>query len=329
MAQDAARLRGELGREGRIGRAWRRTGQLIEHGVSNFFRDACTQRAAAISFYALFSIFPLAILCVAVVGIIANDETARNSVVNFLLDRLPLSEDKGGRQIEHALRHVTSQGTSLGIVGTVTLVIAASNVMASIRQALNLAFGINDDRPPVQAKLWDIFGVFVFGVLVTLSFALTLADAAFAKATKTADDLIPGAGGVIADALVNAGRIVPLLLAVLLFAGIYRFVPAERPRLRDIWPGVLLAAIGYEVAKAGFTLYLSRFADYGTVYASLGAVVAFLVFTYIVAFVALLGAEFAAEWPRVRAGEYDGGPSQPFHREIWGFVKGLFVRAKR
>ena len=86
------------------------------------------------------------------------------------------------------------------------------------------------------------------------------------------------------------------------FTGVFRYASAERPKLRDIWPGVLVAAIGYELAKTGFALYLDNFANYGAVYASLAFVVAFLVFTYIVAFVALLGAEVAAEWPKVRAG---------------------------
>jgi membrane protein len=304
----------------------RRTGQLIEHGVANFFRDGCTQRAAAISFYALFSIFPLAILSVAVLGLIANDDHVRTEVVNFVIDKLPITEDKGRRQLESALRKATAQGAGLGILGILTLLFAASNVMGSIRQALNLAFGVHDDRPPVQAKLWDIFGVFVFGLLVTLSFSLTLADEIFKNASKTADDVIPGFGGVLTDAVIGVGRIVPLLLAVVLFAAVFRLVPAERPHLRDIWPGVLVAAIGYELAKTAFTLYLSKFADYGAVYASLGSVIAFLVFVYLAAFVALLGAEFAAEWPRVRAGEYDGPPGPSFPRQVLGFLKSLFVR---
>jgi membrane protein len=301
-------------------------GQLIEHGVTNFFRDGCTQRAAAISFYALFSIFPLAILSVAVLGLVANDEHVRREVVDFVLDKIPLTEDRGRRQLETAMKRATAQGAGLGVLGILTLLFAASNVMGSIRQALNTAFGVHDDRPPAQAKLWDIFGVFVFGLIVTLSFALTLADELLDNAKKTADDVIPGFGGVLTDALISVGHLVPLVLAIVLFATVYRFVPAERPNLRDIWPGVLVAAVGYELAKTGFTLYLSKFANYGAVYASLGSVVAFLVFTYLAAFVALLGAEFAAEWPRVRAGAYDGPPGPPLHKQLAGVVKSLFVR---
>ena len=210
---------------------------------------------------------------------------------------------------------VTRDVAGFCVLGVFTLIFAASNVMGSIRQALNVAFRVQEDRPPVQAKLWDLFMVLVFGVLITLSLALTLVDSVV---TKTDSGLV--------DALQSIGRVLPLAIAVLVFTGIFRLVPAQRPRLRDIWPGVLVAAIGYELAKIGFAAYLQNFANYGAVYASLGAVVAFLVFTYVVSFIALLGAEIAAEWPCVRDGQYDGPPGPPFHRLVWGFVKSLFVR---
>src|SRR4051812_40298651 len=118
----------------------RRVGQLIEHGVGGFFAHGCTQRAAAISFYALFSLFPLAILCVAVLGLIKHDAAARRQVVDFLLDRLPLTGDNGRRQLERAMLHVTRDVAGFSALGIFTLVFAASNVMGSIRQALNVAF---------------------------------------------------------------------------------------------------------------------------------------------------------------------------------------------
>jgi membrane protein len=304
-----------LADETRAARAVRRAGQLVEHGVGGFFRDGCTQRAAAISFFALFSIFPIAILCVAGLGIVTSDITARREVVDFLLDRFPISEDDGRRQLEFAMLRVTREVTGFGLLGAITLVFAASNIMGSLRQALNAAFRVRDDRPPAQAKLWDLLMVVVFGVLVTASFGLTLID-----------NLVEETDSALLTTLQDLGRYAPLAIAVIVFAGIFRFVPAQRRPLRDLWPGVLVAAVGYELAKLGFTAYLDNFANYGAVYASLGSVIAFLVFTYITAFVVLLGAEFAAEWPCVRAGDYDGPPGPPFHKQVLGFVRGLFVR---
>src|SRR3954451_10963764 len=133
-----------LAGESRLARAWRRFGQLIEHGVGDFFAHGGTQRAAAISFYALFSIFPIAILCVAVLGIVKHDDTARRQVVDFLLDRLPLTEDQGRRQLEKAMLQVTRDIAGFSLLGVATLLFAASNVMGSIRQALNVAFRVEE-----------------------------------------------------------------------------------------------------------------------------------------------------------------------------------------
>jgi membrane protein len=322
MAESAA----SASRRSRLGVFARRVGQLFEHGITDFFQDGMPQRAAAISFYALFSVFPLAILCVAVLGIVANDTQVRVSVVDFLLNSLPLTESGGRRQLEDLLLQVTRDVAGFSVLGVLTLLFAASGVMGAIRQALNAAFDAEERRPPVQAKLWDLAMVLAFGVLVTFSFALTLADALRATLSKHADEVIRGSGGVLTKVLIDAGRVIPLLLAILIFAGMFRVVPAKRQKLRDTWPGVLVAAVGYEVAKFGFTIYLTHFANYGAIYASLGSVIAFLVFVFLAANVALLGAEIASQWPKVRSGGYDGPPGPPFHRQVYELIRGLFLR---
>src|SRR3954451_6792119 len=181
----------------RTGLAIRRVAQLLEHGVTQFFTHGDTQRAAAISFYALFAVFPLAILSVAVLGIVANDTQARVQVVDFLLNNLPLTEDQGRRQLENLLLQVTRDVAGFSVLGVATLLFAASGVMGAIRQALNAAFDAEERRPFVQAKLWDLAMVLGFGLLVTFSFALTLLDEMRASVSEHADEVIRGSGGVI------------------------------------------------------------------------------------------------------------------------------------
>jgi membrane protein len=263
-----------------------------------------------------------------VLGLVVNDQHARNQVVHFLLRNLPLTEDQGRREIEKVLRQATQNVTGLGVLGVITLLFAASGVMGSIRMALNAAFDAPESRPPLQAKARDLGMVLGFGLLVTLSFSLTLADELRRQASAKANDLIHGAGGVVTEVLVDAGRVVPLLLAVVIFALLFKYVPARRQRVRDMWPGILVAAIGYELAKLGFALYLAHFANYGAVYASLGSVIALLVFVFLAANIALLGAEIGSEWPCVRAGDYDQPPEESFGRRVLGFLRGLALRSK-
>jgi membrane protein len=312
--------------EPRLRRASRRIQQLADRSVTDFFRDGCTQRAAAISFYALFSLFPLAMLAATVLGLIVTDAEARTRVVDFVLDNLPLSEARARNDLEVLLLNVTRNVAGFGLLGLATLVFAASGVMGAIRHALNAAFDVEDPRPPAQAKAVDLLLVLAFGLVMILSLALTIAERVTSSLADAVDDTLPGVGGAIAGVVVELGQLVPLAMAFVVFAVLFRLVPSACPRLRDTWPGVLLAAIGYEVAKYGFALYLSKFANYSAIYASLATVIAFLIFVWVAANIALLGAEVAAHWPRVRAGEYDGDEGDPLGVRVKGLLRGLFVR---
>ena len=312
--------------EPRLRRAVRRLTQLADKSIWGFFTDHCPQRAASIAFYALLSLFPLAILAVAVLGLVADDVAARTRVIDFVLDNLPLTEEQGRRDIERLLDDVTRNVTGFGVLGIAVLLFAASAVMGAIRHGLNAAFNVEDTRPPAQAKVADLLLVLGFGALVTLSTALTLAERLTESLSDAVDDALPGAGGFLVGLVVDAGALVPFLMAFAIFAILFRTVPSACPHLRDTWPGVLVAAVGYEIVKTGFAVYLDRFADYGAVYASLATIVAFLIFVWLAANIALFGAEVAASWPAVRAGEYDEEEGEPILRQLWGVFKGLFVR---
>lgn len=300
--------------------------QLTRRAVEEFFEDGCPQRAAAISYYALFSLFPLAILAVAGLGLVVDDAAARERVIQTVLDQLPLQEGEGRREIDSLLQEVTEQGGAFSVVGGLGLLFAASGVMGAIRHALNAAWNVDEPRAPVSGKLLDMVLVLGFGILVAASFVLTLA----VRLTDAVTDRLGGIGEVL-DAVVEQGaRLLPAVLALVTFAVLFRVVPASRPGWRDSWPGVLVAAGGYELAKAGFSFYLDNFARYGTVYASLGTAVAFMAFIFVAANVALLGAEAASEWPSVRDGrideQEDDEPDAPLGERIRAALRGLFVR---
>jgi YihY family inner membrane protein len=138
-----------------------------------------------------------------------------------------------------------------------------------------------------------------------------------------------GVPGEVINAILDAGGVLfPLALSMAVYTVVYVVVPARRVRVRDVWPGVLFAAVVYEVAKRGFAIYVENYSNYNAVYGSLGAVIAFLVFVYIAAIVFLIGAEMAALWPRVRAGVFDTerGPPMPLHRRVLLLLRSLVIR---
>lgn len=272
---------------------WGRLTRTARRAVGEFFADNCTKLAAAISFHVLFALFPLAILLVALGGVLLRDEDVKDDVLGSLFDVLPLSGE-GQERLEELLDSVAEARNALGLIAVLGLLWTASGLMAAVRTALNLAWDVRARRPPLQGKLVDILLVGFVGILVMLSVALT---ATLEVAGAIGERLGPFGEG--ASALVSvAGFLAPVLVLFVAALTVYKFVPASRPPFRDIWLGAAFAAVAVEAAKRGFAFYLENFGDYNAVYGSLGAVIAFLAFVYLAANLFLLGAELAAEWPR-------------------------------
>jgi membrane protein len=299
-----------------LGRAWK----LVERSVDAFVKHRCPQLAASMSYYALLSIFPAAILMAAIFGAVIGDDQARSDVVDFLFDNLPLSEDQGRGDLEKVVDGVTRNTGALGVVGLLGLLYSASALMGAVRTALSTVWDSERQRPALRAKALDLLLVLGLGVLIALSFSATIVRG---FAVDLGEEL--GFTGRVMDGAFDAfGFLIPFLLSLAAFAVVLLVVPFPRQRLRDVWPGVLLAAVGYELAQRGFALYIEHFGNYSAVYGSLGAVIIFLVFIYIAAMVFLLGAEAAALWPRVRRGEFDGGgEGRPLGEEVRRFLHGL------
>ncbi len=106
---------------------------------------------------------------------------------------------------------------------------------------------------------------------------------------------------------------------------LYRVVPPVPVRIREVVPGAVVAAVGVHLASAGFSIYLSRFADFDDVYGPLGAVLAFLVLVYVIAVVLLFGACVAAAWPET-ATEWPDEATLPLRSRLVGAARGLIVR---
>ncbi len=106
-------------------------------------------------------------------------------------------------------------------------------------------------------------------------------------------------GGVLAVALDGLGDLLPFLFTAGVVLFLYRVLPSPRPRVRQIWPGAVVAAALVSLARGGLEIYFEDFADLGALYGSLGALMALLLFVYAVSLVLVFGAEYASEWSRL------------------------------
>ncbi|MGH3093801.1 MAG: YihY/virulence factor BrkB family protein, partial [Gaiellaceae bacterium] len=200
-------------------RTWRMLRLLTFRSVREFVDDRCLQAAAGISYWALFSVFPLAILAVAVLGLVLRDDSLRDDLLDVLLANLPLSQD-GRADIERVLESVTSSESTFGFLGLIGLFWTASGLMGAIRDALNQVWD-TESRPPLRGKLLDFALVLVVAVGLLVSMALSVGlRVAEASVADVAEWLTAG--------FVVFGFLLPVVLTFATSAFLYRVVPAER-----------------------------------------------------------------------------------------------------
>lgn len=268
--------------------------------MSEFRADHCPQFAAAISFHLLFSVFPLAIAAVGILGLITRDPGAFDAVARAVLKVVPLS-NAGSDQLRSLLTSVSGRAGALGLLGFLGVIWSASGVMAAIRAALNVAWDTTSRRPFLRGKAVDlalVAGVFlVTGCTLGLTIIASIARQGTSHLPGALRGLTPLVGAAVS--VISFVASAALLFAV--FGFLYRVVPTVHTRVRGIWPGALTAAAGFEALQYGFSVYIAHFARYNKVYGSLGAIVAFLFFVYLASMVFLFGAEVASEYPRLRA----------------------------
>ncbi len=305
---------------------------LSRRSVEEFFDDSCTQMAAAISYYVLFSLFPLLIFLVGVLGLFLQDSQLQRDIIDAVLDFIPLSEDEGRGEVTEAVEGVAGVGSgALGLFGLVGMAWSGSNMFGIIRRSINTAYDLEYQRPLVQQKLLDLAMVAGMGAFFLVSIGAT----GFLRVVLQRSEDIRHLG----DAAEQAGFawdatsfLIPLALSFLVFTFLYWVVPAAKVRLRDVWLGALVAAILFEVAKVGFSIYLENFSNYDLVYGSLGAVAAFLFWVYLAANILLFGAEVASEYPRVLRGDYAEArpaPARPLRENLRARLRGLFVHERK
>jgi membrane protein len=289
--------------------------RALPRAVEDMFTDRCTQYAAAIAYRVLFSLFPLTIAMVSIFGLVLQDDELRQSVIDELIDFLPVSES-GQADVQRSIEEIATPLSAIGLISLVALIWGASGMMASIRLGLEAALKVDRGRPAARAKLVDFILVAASGVLVLAIVGLSAFGAFFSKLA----DRFAAWAGVEAPSgwLLRDGiQLVAIAVTVLL---LYRFVPARKLRRRGAIAGAVLTALGIWGATKILAVVFADFSRYNVIYGSLAGVMTFLFFVYVVAWILLLGAEFAYAWSQP-----PGPPGPPLRAQLIGAVTGLFI----
>ncbi|MFC2023845.1 YihY/virulence factor BrkB family protein [Chloroflexota bacterium] len=263
---------------------------LVRTGLK-FDQDDGAVMSRSIAYYALFSIFPLLLILMSFTSAILETEEVFAVVLDFVGTYLPGADDLVSTNIDQVL----SARDTVRILALLSLLWSASGVFTAMYRAVNRAWGNPKSELFWTEKLYGLAVVFVVGLLLVAStFFGTFASVVRSWQVPGLDwqPFAEAGTGVLWGWL---SKFLPAFVSVATFTTLYRTIPRNRVRWRDVWAGGLVAGLAFELARQLFTWYLANFARYGIIYGSVGAIIAFLLWAYIGSMILLAGAEFTAE----------------------------------
>ena len=263
--------------------------------MKEYKADDLQDRAAALTYFGIQSIFPGLLVLVSLLGILGKSAT--QPLITNLGKAAPSSVRKIITSDVTHLQHSHAASGIVGIAGIVLALWSASNYVAAFMRASNVIYDVPEGRP-----IWKTAPIRLGVTLVTM--VLLVAAAVIVVVTG---GLAQKAGNVLglgstAVTVWDIGKwpvllvIIGLILAILFWAS-----PNAKHGFQWVSPGGFIAVVLWLAASALFALYVANFSHYNKIYGSLAGVIIFLIWMWISNVAILLGAEFNAELERGRA----------------------------
>jgi membrane protein len=261
--------------------------EVIVRTIQLYVDDSCGTYAAAIAYYAIFSLVPLSLIILSIFGLVVD----HNRITTFVFEQLPLKETP---QVRDSVAHIVTRAQDISAAGlgfgVLALLWSSSGIFSAVRKGLNAAAHRKTSRPYWHGKLLDLALVPCLGILIILSVGLT-------AATQVVIERAGGLGPLNFDtnlALRISGYVLPATVSFSMFALLYRYVPTARPVWSEALAGAAFATVLFELAKNFYALVfsLTAFSKDTAVYAGFGNALGFLLWLFVNASILLLGAEF-------------------------------------
>lgn len=250
-------------------------------------RERIPQVAGSLTFTTVLALVPLLVIVFAVFTAFPAFAQLRESLRLLMLENLvpPNFSDT----IFRTLNSFAARARGLTLFGVLGLAVTSMIMVLTIDRAVNAIWRVRRPRPFGQRLL--IYGLVV--ALGPLLFAGSLALTSYAVSSFGFAKRPPLVVRVAIDWI-------PVLLTLGGLAAMYRWMPNRRVAWRDALWGGAIAALGFELAKLAFALYVTRLSAYSMLYGSLAALPVFLLWVYLSWMITLIGAVIAASGPERR-----------------------------
>lgn len=271
----------------------------VKRTLTEFSRDQCTDLAAALTYYAVLSVFPALVALVSLLSLVGEAERTQQFVMDTLAELTGGEDNQIMETVDLVMGSISeAQGAGIALaLGILTAIWTASNYVNAFSRAMNRIFEVEEGRSVLKLR------PLLYGVTVALIVLVAIAGVLLVVSGPLAEAIGATVGlGETAVTVWNwASPVVLLFLAAGGIALLYYFTPNIRqPGASWISAGAVLAIVVMILATVGVAIYVMNFANYNATYGALAGVIIFLFWIYIMNMVLLLGAEFDAELERSR-----------------------------
>lgn len=275
----------------------------LKHAFEDWKEDDCPMMAASLAYYTAFSLPPLLLIVLLIVGVFVDPAQMQGRIESQMES---LMGPEGAAQIQTMLENVSRPDTGGPLVAVLSiggLLFGATGAFAQLQKALNRAWEVAPDPEKGGLTAMLLKRLVSLGMVLTVGFLLLVALVLSAVVSAFGDVLsgyLPGGlSGVFLQGLDLA---VSLAVVTLLFAMIFKILPDAAVRWRDVWVGAFGTAILFVVGKFLLGFYFGQ-SDPGQAFGAAGSLALILVWIYYSAMILFFGAEFTQAWAAERGKE--------------------------
>jgi membrane protein len=271
---------------------------LLKETYGEWRKDNAPQLGAALAFYTIFSLAPLFIIIIAVIGYFLGKESVQAYIITQMAEFV-------GRNNAQNIMTMIQRGYKPGseiyatIVAFIIMLFGSSLVVVMLKDAINTMWGAKQYSSSIINAIKNRLISCIMVLLFTFISLLLMISSSLLAALK----LYLSNSVHIPMILFQAGDIfVSLLILTLIFAILYKFLPDVYISWRDVWVGAVVTAILFTVGKIFLGSYIGR-STISSAYGAAGSLVVVLLWVYYSAQIIFVGAEFTQVYARKRGRE--------------------------
>jgi membrane protein len=269
---------------------------VLKKTLREFNKDQCTDLAAALTYYAVLSLFPAILALVSLVGIFGDPEKTTTALLDIVRGFAPAETVNTVSGVVKDLANAPAAGLTL-VIGLATALWSASGYVGAFGRAMNRVYEVDEGRPFVKLRGTMLVVTLLAIVIIAILAGMLVLSGPVAEAVGG----LIGLSGVFLAVWNIAKWPVMVALIIVIIAVLYYATPnVKQPKFKWMSVGSGIALFVFLLASLGFGFYVGNFGNYNKTYGALGGVIVMLLWLWILNLSLLFGAEFDAELERGR-----------------------------